>query len=391
MGKHIAAVHRRVWIALMGAFGVAVSLAMANVPINQNLESYQAESTQPAYYTFQSPGGAGTAGMKVVALTFDDGPGPYTPQILSVLEHYDVPATFFEIGVNVVAYPQYARLLSQAGYPVENHTWTHANLTGLSVSDLSNQIDQTQSEIKSVTGMTPNCVRPPYDAFDTLVLDQIAVRGLTTMSYSIDSYDWSQPGIQAIVHNVVAAVFPGAVVDLHDGGGDRSETVTALPEIIVQLRTEGYSFVSICGAQSTSASRVGEQSAIYGFGTTPTPGSPITSNAPLVGMAATPDGKGYWLVAADGGVFSFGDASFYGSQGGAKLNQPIVGMAATPDGKGYWLVAADGGVFSFGDASFYGSQGGQSSPNNFVAMTVMNNGEGYLLLAEHPVYTNQTA
>ena len=73
-------------------------------------------------------------------------------------------------------------------------------------------------------------------------------------------------------------------------------------------------------------------------------------NKPIVGMAATPDGAGYWMVAADGGIFSFGDAGFYGSTGGLALNQPIVGMAATPDGAGYWLVAADGGIFSFGDA-----------------------------------------
>ncbi len=82
-------------------------------------------------------------------------------------------------------------------------------------------------------------------------------------------------------------------------------------------------------------------------------------NQPIVGMAATPDGKGYWLVAADGGIFTFGDAGFYGSEGGQHLNQPIVGMAATPDGKGYWLVAADGGIFTFGDAGFYGSMGNQ--------------------------------
>ena len=74
------------------------------------------------------------------------------------------------------------------------------------------------------------------------------------------------------------------------------------------------------------------------------------SQAPVVGTVATPDGGGYWLVAADGGVFAFGDAPFYGSMGGQRLNAPIVGMAATPDGHGYWLVAADGGVFNFGDA-----------------------------------------
>jgi hypothetical protein len=82
-------------------------------------------------------------------------------------------------------------------------------------------------------------------------------------------------------------------------------------------------------------------------------------NKPIVGMAATPDGNGYWLVASDGGVFSFGDAGFDGSLGGKPLNKPIVGMAATPDGNGYWLVASDGGVFSFGDAGFDGSLGGR--------------------------------
>jgi hypothetical protein len=79
-------------------------------------------------------------------------------------------------------------------------------------------------------------------------------------------------------------------------------------------------------------------------------------NKPIVGMATTPDGKGYWLVAADGGVFTYGDAPFYGSMGAMHLNKPIVGMATTPDGKGYWLVAADGGVFTFGDARFYGAE-----------------------------------
>ena len=83
------------------------------------------------------------------------------------------------------------------------------------------------------------------------------------------------------------------------------------------------------------------------------------SSAPVVGVAATPDGKGYWEVASDGGVFAFGDAGFYGSMGGKPLNAPVVGMAATPDGKGYWEVASDGGIFAFGDAGFYGSMGGK--------------------------------
>jgi hypothetical protein len=104
-------------------------------------------------------------------------------------------------------------------------------------------------------------------------------------------------------------------------------------------------------------------------------------NRPLVGMAATPDGGGYWLVASDGGVFSEGDAAFYGSTGGMQLNKPIVGMAPTPDGKGYWLVASDGGVFSEGDAAFYGSTGGMPLNKPIVGMAPTPDGKGYWLVA----------
>jgi hypothetical protein len=83
---------------------------------------------------------------------------------------------------------------------------------------------------------------------------------------------------------------------------------------------------------------------------------------PVVGMAATPDGKGYWLVASDGGVFSYGDAQFYGSAGSIHLNEPVVGMAAMPDGLGYWLSAADGGVFNYGDAPLYNSPNRVTGP-----------------------------
>ena len=105
-------------------------------------------------------------------------------------------------------------------------------------------------------------------------------------------------------------------------------------------------------------------------------------------MAATPDGKGYWLVAADGGIFSYGDAGFYGSTGSLALNSPIVGMAATPDGKGYWLVAADGGIFSYGDAGFYGSAGSANLPDPVVGMVASPDGHGYLMATANGVVLN---
>ena len=104
-------------------------------------------------------------------------------------------------------------------------------------------------------------------------------------------------------------------------------------------------------------------------------------NKPVVGMAATPDGKGYWFVASDGGIFAYGDAQFYGSRGGQPLNKPIVGMASTPDGKGYWLVASDGGIFSYGDAGFYGSTGSLHLNKPVVGMTPTPDGNGYWFVA----------
>ncbi len=109
----------------------------------------------------------------------------------------------------------------------------------------------------------------------------------------------------------------------------------------------------------------------------------ITLSAPVVGMAGTPGGHGYWLVASDGGIFSFGTATFYGSMGGRSLNAPIVGMAGTPGGHGYWLVGSDGGIFGFGTAGsrFYGSMGGKHLNAPIVSMAPTVDGGGYWLIA----------
>jgi WD40 repeat protein len=104
-------------------------------------------------------------------------------------------------------------------------------------------------------------------------------------------------------------------------------------------------------------------------------------NQPIVGIARTPDGGGYWAVASDGGIFSFGNARFKGSTGNIHLNQPIVGMASTPDGGGYWMVASDGGIFSFGNAHFYGSTGNIRLNQPIVGMTPTPDGGGYWMVA----------
>jgi GH43 family beta-xylosidase len=121
--------------------------------------------------------------------------------------------------------------------------------------------------------------------------------------------------------------------------------------------------------------QVGADGGVFSFGTAQFYGSTggMRLNEPVVGLAATSDAKGYWLVAADGGVFTFGDAQFYGSTGSMRLNKPIVGLVPTADDRGYWLVASDGGVFTFGDAVYYGSTGGENIGSPVMAM-----GPGYL-------------
>jgi hypothetical protein len=137
-------------------------------------------------------------------------------------------------------------------------------------------------------------------------------------------------------------------------------------------------------AQSTEVSDASSAGGVvFPFGTAPNLGG-LTGrilSSPVVGIAATPTGKGYWLVAGDGGIFSFGDAGFHGSTGAIHLNQPIVGIAPTPTGKGYWLVASDGGVFSFGDARFYGSTGNIRLNQPIVGMAATGSGNGYWLVA----------
>jgi hypothetical protein len=122
---------------------------------------------------------------------------------------------------------------------------------------------------------------------------------------------------------------------------------------------------------------------VFAFGNARFHGSmgAVQLSQPVVGIAATPTGNGYWLVALDGGVFAFGDAHFFGSTGGVRLNQPIVGIAAEPLGNGYWLVGADGGTFSFGHAHFFGSTGGIRLHQPIVGMAPTPTGRGYWLVA----------
>ncbi len=145
--------------------------------------------------------------------------------------------------------------------------------------------------------------------------------------------------------------------------------------------SQSSSFAQFSGASPAGYWLTSADGGIFTFGNAPYLGSNSGVGAVVVGMAATPDGKGYWLVSSDGGVFAFGDAQFFGSATSQLASSRLVGMAATPDGKGYWLVSSDGGVFAFGDAQFFGSMGGTHLNQPVVGMAADPATSGYWLVA----------
>ncbi|HUI04846.1 MAG TPA: CHAP domain-containing protein [Acidimicrobiales bacterium] len=186
---------------------------------------------------------------------------------------------------------------------------------------------------------------------------------------------WATAAVPAAAQPVTPAhPYPGGgIITFGDAQNFGAPTTSLASPLIGMAATpdgQGYWLVATDGG-------------VFAYGDAPYAGSlgAVQLTGPVVAMAPTPDGQGYWLVALDGGVFAFGDAGFYGSMGGTRLDQPIVAMASTPDGRGYWLVAADGGVFAFGDAGFYGSLGGVHLVSSVTGMAPTPDGQGYWMVA----------
>ncbi|MER7249375.1 polysaccharide deacetylase family protein [Kribbella sp. NPDC000426] len=180
---------------------------------------------------------------KYVVLTFDDGPdAEYTPKVLDILAKYDAKATFFEVGQNVRKHPELTKRIHAAGHSVENHTWTHADLRKLSAAAFRQQVVSTDQVIRAQIGSTPGCLRPPYGGVSAAVRQRAKALGKDLVVWTVDSRDWTKPGTTAIVQRVIKNVHSGSVILMHDGGGNRSQTVAALPAILKTLKAQGYGF-----------------------------------------------------------------------------------------------------------------------------------------------------
>ncbi|WP_434741517.1 polysaccharide deacetylase family protein [Micromonospora sp. SH-82] len=179
-----------------------------------------------------------------VALTFDDGPQPpYTGQVLDVLERYGVPATFFCVGLHVGGYPDELARMREQGHEVANHTWSHPFLPELTRSELAAQIERTAEAVERTGAAAPTLFRPPYGSRTPQVMRWLAELDPQVVLWDVEPFDWAMPGADTIARITVEQARPGSVILLHDGGGDRSQTVAALPAIIEGLHERGYRFV----------------------------------------------------------------------------------------------------------------------------------------------------
>ncbi|MER5889650.1 polysaccharide deacetylase family protein [Streptomyces sp. NPDC001941] len=178
---------------------------------------------------------------KTVYLTFDDGPHPrWTPRVLTILARHKVRATFFQIGQNAAAHPALVRRVHRAGHSVQNHTWSHPDLRYVSGARFSREVRRTDRAVKAGTGRYPTCLRPPYGGVNRTVRERAAALGKRIRLWTVDPTDWARPGTYAIQRRVLRQVRPGGVILLHDGGGDRSQTVAALPYVLKELKRRGY-------------------------------------------------------------------------------------------------------------------------------------------------------
>jgi peptidoglycan-N-acetylglucosamine deacetylase len=189
----------------------------------------------------------GNPNLPEVALTFDDGPGQYTSQVMALLQFYRVPATFFSIGQQAIQFPSSLQEEVAGGNAIGNHTLTHPHLTTLSSSAIFQELKGAQEALFDAGGTRPTLFRPPYGEYNEQVLLAAGQLGLTVVTWSAAADDWNdpQPSADVIASRILSAAENGAIFLLHEGGGDRANTVASLPAIITGLQARGLRLVTL--------------------------------------------------------------------------------------------------------------------------------------------------
>ena len=188
----------------------------------------------------------GSTGEKTLALTFDDGPSEFTSDVLRVLSRYGVPATFFVLGEQVAKMPDVVRSVADAGQGLGIHGWNHTSFTELDAKVLAADLDRAEELLRELTGAECRDIRPPMGFYDRALISRLAGRGLVTWLWTAEASDWLPDATaDQIAKKILLSLTPGGIILLHDGGGDRSKTVRALPRVIEGAHARGFRFVAL--------------------------------------------------------------------------------------------------------------------------------------------------
>lgn len=180
-----------------------------------------------------------------IALTIDDGPHPtWTPKVLAVLARYRIRATFCMVGANAAGHRDLVAAVADAGHQIANHTYTHPmNLPELTRARIDQQIERTTELLSAATGQQPKLFRAPGGSWSPQILAACAAAGLRPLDWSVDTVDWSRPGVRSIAEVILTKTRSGSIILDHDGGGNRAQTVEALDIALPRLLDAGYEFI----------------------------------------------------------------------------------------------------------------------------------------------------
>ncbi|MBS4172621.1 polysaccharide deacetylase family protein [Bacillus sp. FJAT-49736] len=231
---------KKMWIfALILIAGSALS--GNNIALSKSTMRFEIEKSGDAVWNARTQ-------KKLVALTFDDGPHPeYTPDILKLLKKYHAKSTFFVIGELVKQYPEIVQEEVKNGHEIANHTFSHHFRSNLSKKHLKKELKKTEEIIREITGVSTAFFRPIGGYYNQKIVQTARNSGYRVIiwTWNQDSKDWKEPGAEKIAENILSDTMPGDIILMHDGGGDRSQTVKALEIILPQLKKAGYEMVTV--------------------------------------------------------------------------------------------------------------------------------------------------
>jgi peptidoglycan/xylan/chitin deacetylase (PgdA/CDA1 family) len=234
--------HRAVPVAYLARLGVLAGTGAGSLAADETAAENRAIDRTLAYTPYVRVAGGQ---HREVALSFDDGPGPYTPEVIAILARRHVPATFFEVGVLERYFHASTTQILGHGWTVGDHTEAHAAMARLPEAEQASQLLEDAAALGHYGARFPRLFRPPYGLWNASTLSLLRQYRMLMVLWTVDTSDYRRPGVAAIVHSAVSGARPGAIILMHDGGGNRSQTVAALPRIINALRARGYRLVTV--------------------------------------------------------------------------------------------------------------------------------------------------